>query len=94
MLVLCPIAVLSVFSCSVYQVKDFLLQLSGESRVVLPPVTCRPGAPLSEAMTVAVINKVHRVWVTEDDGRLVGVVAMTDIIRVCRQIGMASHGGG
>ena len=68
--------------------------MSGDARVVLPPITCRPYAPLSEAMTVAVINKIHRVWVTEEDGRLVGVVAMTDIIRACRHVCMATEGGG
>ena len=68
--------------------------MSGDARVVLPPITCRPHAPLSEVMTVAVINKIHRVWVTEEDGRLVGVVAMTDIIRACRHVCMATEGGG
>eukprot|EP00252_Welwitschia_mirabilis_P026324 TRINITY_DN8600_c0_g1_i1.p1 TRINITY_DN8600_c0_g1~~TRINITY_DN8600_c0_g1_i1.p1 ORF type:complete len:365 (-),score=24.76 TRINITY_DN8600_c0_g1_i1:174-1190(-) len=48
-------------------------------------VTVRPTSPLGTVMAVAVENKVHRVWVTDEDGWLLGVVSFSDIISVVRR---------
>ncbi|AES68160.1 AMP-activated kinase, gamma regulatory subunit, putative [Medicago truncatula] len=40
------------------------------------------GTPRRE---LAVANHVHRVWVVDQEGLLVGVVSLTDVIRVIRQ---------
>lgn len=48
-------------------------------------VTCNVDSSLSEAITKAVTEHVHRVWVV-NDGLLVGVVSLTDMIRVVRTL--------
>nr|KYP56798.1 5'-AMP-activated protein kinase subunit gamma-3 [Cajanus cajan] len=47
-------------------------------------VTCYGESPLSEVIEKAVTKHVHRVWVVDQEGLLVGVVSLTDIIRVIR----------
>ena len=48
-------------------------------------VTCYAESTLSEVIDKAVANHVHRVWVVDQEGLLVGVVSLTDVIRVIRQ---------
>nr|XP_023879515.1 SNF1-related protein kinase regulatory subunit gamma-like PV42a [Quercus suber] len=47
-------------------------------------VTCLPESSLSEVIDKAVTKHVHRVWVVDQQGLLVGLVSLTDIIRVIR----------
>ncbi|MED6143587.1 SNF1- protein kinase regulatory subunit gamma-like PV42a [Stylosanthes scabra] len=47
-------------------------------------VSCHVESPLSEVMEKAVTKHVHRVWVVDQQGLLVGVVSLTDVIRVIR----------
>lgn len=61
------------------------LKMSAEKGFSRPLVTIHPTTPLGTAMAVAITNKVHRVWVTDEDGWLLGVVSLTDIISVARR---------
>ncbi|XP_030968064.1 LOW QUALITY PROTEIN: SNF1-related protein kinase regulatory subunit gamma-like PV42a [Quercus lobata] len=47
-------------------------------------VTCLPESSLTEVIDKAVTKHVHRVWVVDQQGLLVGLVSLTDIIRVIR----------
>lgn len=47
-----------------------------------PPVTCSRDTSLAEAALLALERQVHRVWVTDDEGLLCGVLHLTDILRV------------
>ncbi|XVF86444.1 hypothetical protein PTKIN_Ptkin18bG0040800 [Pterospermum kingtungense] len=47
-------------------------------------VTCQPNSPLSEVIDKVVSKHVHRVWVVDQQGLLVGVVSLTDIVGVLR----------
>lgn len=47
-------------------------------------VTCQTESPLSEVIEKAVTKHVHRIWVVDQDGLLVGLVSLTDVIRVLR----------
>ncbi|KDP37073.1 hypothetical protein JCGZ_06129 [Jatropha curcas] len=47
-------------------------------------VTCYPESPLEEVIDKVITKHVHRVWVVDEQGVLVGLVALTDIIRVIR----------
>nr|AAA91175.1 Pv42p [Phaseolus vulgaris] len=58
------------------------MQNRGSSRREL--VTCYAESPLSEVIEKAVTSHVHRVWVVDQEGLLVGVVSLTDVIRVIR----------
>lgn len=61
--------------------------LGSMSRVGAPkqPVTCSMHTTLRTVMASAVNSKVHRVWVTNEDGWLSGVVTFSDIILAIRQ---------
>ncbi|XVE89078.1 hypothetical protein DITRI_Ditri19aG0121300 [Diplodiscus trichospermus] len=48
------------------------------------PVTCRPESPLSEVIDRVVCKHVHRVRVVDEQGLLVGLVSLTDIVGVLR----------
>eukprot|EP01018_Ginkgo_biloba_P037285 Gb_00456 [translate_table: standard] len=50
-----------------------------------PLVTVRPTTPLATAMEASITNKVHRVWVTDEDAWLLGVVSFSDIIGAARR---------
>ncbi|KAL2634782.1 hypothetical protein R1flu_006261 [Riccia fluitans] len=67
-----------------FSVSQFLMTMSG-AKTPRAPVTCRPTTPLGTMMGSAITSKVHRVWVVNDDGWLVGVVTFSDIIRAVRQ---------
>ncbi|XP_014489820.1 SNF1-related protein kinase regulatory subunit gamma-like PV42a [Vigna radiata var. radiata] len=58
------------------------MQNRGSSRREL--VTCYAESPLSEVNEKAVTNPVHRVWVVNQEGLPVGLVSLTDVIRVIR----------
>lgn len=47
-------------------------------------VTCYAESPLHEVVEKAVTKHVHRIWVVDQAGLLVGLVSLTDIIRVIR----------
>jgi len=47
-------------------------------------VTCQLDSTLSEVIDKLVSRHVHRVWVTNQEGMLLGLVSLTDIIRVIR----------
>ncbi|KAL2458768.1 SNF1-related protein kinase regulatory subunit gamma-like PV42a [Forsythia ovata] len=47
-------------------------------------VTCYPESTLGEVVDKAINNHVHRVWVTDEQGLLVGLVSLTDMTRVIR----------
>lgn len=47
-------------------------------------VTCHPDLPLSEVIDKVVSQHVHRVWVVDQQGLLVGLVSLSDIVRVMR----------
>ncbi|KAK7325255.1 hypothetical protein VNO77_29414 [Canavalia gladiata] len=47
-------------------------------------VTCYAQSPLSEVIDKAVTRHVHRIWVVDQEGLLVGVVSLTDVLRVMR----------
>ncbi|KAJ8452815.1 hypothetical protein Cgig2_014578 [Carnegiea gigantea] len=47
-------------------------------------VTCQLDSTLSEVIDKLVSRHVHRVWVTNEEGMLLGLVSLTDIIRVIR----------
>lgn len=47
-------------------------------------MTCYAESPLHEVVEKAVTKHVRRVWVVDDAGLLVGLVSLTDIIRVIR----------
>ncbi|XWS20438.1 hypothetical protein CRYUN_Cryun31cG0101300 [Craigia yunnanensis] len=47
-------------------------------------VICQPDSPLSEVIDKVVSKHVHRVWVVDQQGLLVGLVSLTDIVGVLR----------
>lgn len=47
-------------------------------------VSCEAEAPLCEVIDMVVTKHVHRVWVVDSQDSLVGLVSLTDIIRVVR----------
>ncbi|KAI5392683.1 hypothetical protein KIW84_060018 [Lathyrus oleraceus] len=48
-------------------------------------VTCYADSTMSEVINKAVAKHVHRVWVVDQEGLLICVVSLSDIIRVIRQ---------
>ncbi|KAJ4718408.1 SNF1-related protein kinase regulatory subunit gamma-like PV42a [Melia azedarach] len=61
-----------------------LLSPSGTPTPQRELVTCQVDSPLYEVMNKALTKHVHRVWVVDRQGYLVGLVSLTDIIRVLR----------
>lgn len=53
-------------------------------------VTCVAESSLAEVIDKAVTRHVHRVWVVDQQGLLVGLVSLTDMIRVLR-FSLLSH---
>jgi signal-transduction protein with cAMP-binding, CBS, and nucleotidyltransferase domain len=49
---------------------------------VKPPVTCRLNTTLGEVMALTLEHRIHRVWITDDQGLLMGLVALSDILSV------------
>ncbi|OIW03859.1 hypothetical protein TanjilG_30135 [Lupinus angustifolius] len=47
-------------------------------------VTCNAESPIYDVIEKAVTKHVHRVWVVDQQGLLVGVVSLTDVVRVIR----------
>ncbi|KAK6124673.1 hypothetical protein DH2020_041577 [Rehmannia glutinosa] len=86
----CPIPLLQ--RCLQMNVVDFINRLSGiplheasglrNSTKEL--ISCRPESLLGEVVDKVVNNHVHRVWVVDESGLLVGLISLTDIIRVTR----------
>ncbi|XP_038877427.1 SNF1-related protein kinase regulatory subunit gamma-like PV42a isoform X2 [Benincasa hispida] len=56
----------------------------GTAVAVRELVTCRPESSLEEVMEKVVSNHVHRIWVTDEHGLLLGLVSLSDMIRVIR----------
>ncbi|XP_057813349.1 SNF1-related protein kinase regulatory subunit gamma-like PV42b [Cryptomeria japonica] len=65
-------------------VAEFFKMLASKS-LTRPLVTVRPNTPLASVMGAAITNKVHRVWVTDENGWLMGVVSFSDIIGAVRR---------
>lgn len=51
------------------------------------PITCKMETLLVEVMAKTIANRVHRIWVIDDQGLLVGVVSLSDILKVARHHG-------
>lgn len=47
-------------------------------------ITCFRESPVGEVIDKAIVKHVHRVWVVDEQGLLVGLVSLTDIIKVIR----------
>lgn len=43
-------------------------------------ITCQTSTTFSEALKLLVDNKIHRLWIKNDDEKVVGVITMTDIL--------------
>ncbi|KAJ4845517.1 hypothetical protein Tsubulata_013039 [Turnera subulata] len=54
-------------------------------------VTCYLESPLGEVLDKAVTKHVHRIWVVDHQGFLVGLVSLTDMIRVLRDFMSDPH---
>ncbi|XP_078437863.1 SNF1-related protein kinase regulatory subunit gamma-like PV42a [Wolffia australiana] len=63
-------------------VTDFL-ESFGEGKRAL--VTCTRESSLGEVMAAAETARVHRVWTVDDEGLLVGLVSLSDILRAVRR---------
>ncbi|KAK7261939.1 hypothetical protein RIF29_28263 [Crotalaria pallida] len=61
-----------------------LFTASDDNRSRRELVTCNAESPIYEVIDKAVTKHVHRVWVVDQEGLLVGVVSLTDVIRVIR----------
>lgn len=62
--------------------RDTLLEATTVSEIMTPrPQTIAPDAPVTDAARRMLYLEVHRLFV-EDEGRLVGVVSTTDLVRV------------
>ncbi|MQM08497.1 hypothetical protein Taro_041355 [Colocasia esculenta] len=48
-------------------------------------VTCRRETTLAQVIEEAVASRVHRVWVVDVRGRLLGLVSLSDMLRVIRE---------
>ncbi|XP_072996317.1 SNF1-related protein kinase regulatory subunit gamma-like PV42a [Typha latifolia] len=90
----CPIALMqSWLSVSVTEFKDMVLERASEDSVgsgYTNPrekklVTCFKETSLSVVIEKAVANHVHRVWVVDHQGLILGLIALTDILRVIRE---------
>ncbi|GFP88956.1 snf1-related protein kinase regulatory subunit gamma-like pv42a [Phtheirospermum japonicum] len=75
----CPMPLLQ--SCLHLNVMDFINRLSNSTKDL---VTCRTESLLGEVLDKVVNNHVHRAWVVDELGLLVGLISLTDIIRVTR----------
>jgi 5'-AMP-activated protein kinase regulatory gamma subunit len=60
-------------------VMDFLKEM--HSGHVPKPITCTLDMPLIELMKLVCNHRLHRVWVVHEDGRLLDVVTLSDILR-------------
>ncbi|KAL3633056.1 hypothetical protein CASFOL_026040 [Castilleja foliolosa] len=86
----CPMPMLQ--SCLHLNVMDFINRLSaipfheaaGLRNSTKELVTCRPESLLGEVLDKVINNHVHRAWVVDELGLLVGLISLTDIIRVIR----------
>lgn len=47
-------------------------------------VACRVDSTLAEVIDKVVTKHVHRIWVVDGQGLLVGLISLTDIVRVLR----------
>lgn len=90
----CPIGLLqSWLSMSIMEFKERVLMRDGAAphpRHNTKPaprtlITCDPGTSLAEVIEEMVEGDVHRVWVVDRDGLLVGLVSLTDMLRVIRE---------
>lgn len=60
-----------------------LTSISPASR---PLVTCLSTSPMEEVISKAVDYHVHRVWVIDEEGSLIGLVSLTDMLRAVRTV--------
>ncbi|KAJ4950613.1 hypothetical protein NE237_027445 [Protea cynaroides] len=86
----CPISLLQSWLCIdvmefTENVSTWTVSASGElGHSPRELVTCHPEKSLGEVIEKAVNGQVHRVWVVDKQGLLVGIVSLTDILRMIR----------
>jgi len=51
-----------------------------------PQFSCSPKDTLKAVTGCMVQNKIHRLWVCDDDGKVISVVTLTDVIKSCRSV--------
>ncbi|GER48440.1 AMP-activated protein kinase [Striga asiatica] len=86
----CPMPLLQ--SCLKTNILDFINRLSGTPlhetsglrNSTKELITCRPESSLGEVVNKVVNNHVHRAWVVDEFGLLVGLITLTDIMRAAR----------
>ncbi|XP_010241549.1 PREDICTED: SNF1-related protein kinase regulatory subunit gamma-like PV42a [Nelumbo nucifera] len=94
----CPIA--SLQSCLSVGVLEFIEKASTAPNGVADDlshsarelVSCYPDTSLAEVIDKAVVAHVHRVWVVDQQGLLVGLVSLTDMLRVIRSSLLSEFG--
>ncbi|KAL3676852.1 hypothetical protein R1sor_026800 [Riccia sorocarpa] len=67
---------------SVLPVMTMQSRRNGLSRARTALITCRPRSSLVAVMAQALAHRVNHVWITDDEGGLVGIVTYSDIIDV------------
>jgi len=60
------------------------LQLAYQDKVdvMAPAITCHPTATLKQAIDQLVTSHIHRMYITEEKGKLISVLSLTDVIGV------------
>jgi len=48
-----------------------------------PLIVINPGDTIWEAAEVMKVNKIHKAPVHDDEGRLVGIITSTDLVKIC-----------
>jgi len=61
-------------------IPEFLMKTRKQS--LLPPIICRPHTTFETAVLKLASTRVHRLWNIDEAGRPIGVVSLTDVIRL------------
>jgi CBS domain-containing protein len=64
-------------------VESFLTAQKGGIRA---PITCKSSTPFDQVIQTLVENNVHRVWLVDDKEKPIGVVTLTDILNVFKNV--------
>lgn len=86
----CPISQLE--SCLHLNIVDFIEKLAESplhkacnmKNSTKELITCHPDSPLQEVLDKVINNRVHRIWVVDEQGMLAGLISLTDIIHAIR----------
>jgi CBS domain-containing protein len=72
-----------------YEVKDFLETRKGNTFMArlanlkaLRPISCSKSDTIEDVVKLMALNRVHRVWIVDEQGKPTGVVSMTDMFPV------------